>query len=98
MTGPESTIRPWWLRLRALVEPALLIVTVAALVLGGIAWLVGWRAVADGCWVAGTVAAVVPALVWVIVALRRGRAGVDLHRGAVAGAAPCRWASIWPAR
>ena len=58
VTGPESTIRPWWLRLRALVEPALLIVTVAALVLGGIAWLFGWRAVADGCWVAGTLAAV----------------------------------------
>ena len=78
MTGAESVTRPWWRRLRSLVEPTLLIVTVAALVLGGIAWLIGWRAVADGCWVAGTLTAVVPALVWVLVALRKGRAGVDL--------------------
>ena len=78
MTGSESTARPWWPRLRSLVEPALVVVTVAALVLGGVAWLIGWRAVADGCWVAGTLAAVVPAVVWVIAALRRGRAGVDL--------------------
>ena len=78
MTGPEPTTRPWRQRLRSLVEPGLLIVTVAALVLGGIAWLIGWRGVADGCWAAGTLTAVVPALVWVIVALRRGRAGVDL--------------------
>ena len=78
MTDPEPTARRWWLRLRSLVEPTLLVVTVAALVLGGIAWLIGWRAVADGCWVAGTLVAVVPALVWVVVSLRRGRAGVDL--------------------
>ena len=45
---------------------------------GGIAWLVGWRAVADWCWIAGTVTAVVPAVVWVLAALRRGRVGVDL--------------------
>jgi hypothetical protein len=56
----------------------LLVVTVAALTLGAIAWILGWRAVADACWAAGTLAAVVPALVWVIAALRRGRAGVDL--------------------
>lgn len=78
MTGSESTARRWWLRLRPLVEPALLVVTVSALVLGGVAWLLSWPAVADGCWVAGTLVAVVPALVWVIAALRRGRAGVDL--------------------
>lgn len=64
--------------MRPLVEPALLVVTVSALVLGGVAWLLSWPAVADGCWVAGTLVAVVPALVWVIAALRRGRAGVDL--------------------
>ena len=34
--------------------------------------------VAQGCWIAGTVLAVVPALVWVLVALRRGRVGVDV--------------------
>jgi hypothetical protein len=78
VTGSESTARPSWPRLRSLVEPALVVVTVAALVLGGVARLIGWRAVADGCWVAGTLAAVVPAVVWVVVSLRRGRAGVDL--------------------
>ena len=45
---------------------------------GGIAWLAGAPQVADGCWIAGTVLAVLPALVWVLVALRRGRFGVDL--------------------
>lgn len=65
-------------RFRSLLEPALVVVTLTALVLGGIAWLIGWRAVADGCWVVGTLAAVVPAVAWVVVALRRGRAGVDL--------------------
>ena len=52
--------------------------TVGALVSGGIAWLTGWRTVADGCWIAGTLVAVVPAVLWVLAALRRGRAGVDL--------------------
>ena len=66
------------MRLRRLVEPALVAVTVAALATGGIAWLAGWRAVADWCWIAGTVTAVVPAVVWVLAALRRGRVGVDL--------------------
>ena len=78
MTVPKPTDRQWWLRPRSLVEPALVVVTVAALTLGAVAWLVGWRAVADGCWAAGTLAALVPALVWVVVSLRRGRAGVDL--------------------
>ncbi len=61
-----------------MLEPALVVVTVAALVVGGIAWLLGWRAVANGCWVFGTLCAVVPAVVWVLASLRRGRAGVDL--------------------
>ena len=68
----------WAMRLRRLVEPALVAVTVAALATGGIAWLAGWRAVADWCWIAGTVTAVVPAVVWVLAALRHGRVGVDL--------------------
>ena len=68
----------WVMRLRRLVEPALVAVTVAALAAGGIAWLAGWRAVADWCWIAGTVTAVVPAVVWVLAALRHGRVGVDL--------------------
>ena len=59
-------------------EPILVASTVGTLAAGGIAWLVGWHAVADGFWIAGTLVAVVPAVVWVVVALRRGRAGVDL--------------------
>ena len=38
----------------------------------------GWRALADGCWIAGTAVAVVPAVVWMLGALRGGRLGVDL--------------------
>jgi heavy metal translocating P-type ATPase len=66
------------MRLRPLVEPALVVVTVSALAAGGIAWLAGWRSVADWCWIAGTVVALVPAVIWVLAALRRGRVGVDL--------------------
>ncbi|MGO9352879.1 MAG: heavy metal translocating P-type ATPase, partial [Mycobacterium sp.] len=50
----------------------------AALAAGGISWLAGWRAVADGCWIVATVGALVPALVWLLADLRRGRVGVDL--------------------
>ncbi len=78
MTAAPPTARTSLKRLRSLLEPALVVVTVAALLLGGIAWLIGCRAVADWCWVAGTLSAVVPAVVWVVVALHRGRAGVDL--------------------
>lgn len=78
MTATPPTPGTSLKRLRSLLEPGLVVATVAALLLGGIAWLIGWRAVANGCWVAGTLAAVVPAVAWVVVALRRGRAGVDL--------------------
>lgn len=81
MTDSEQARQPWLARLgglRSLVEPALVVITVAALVLGAIAWFVGWRDVADGCWVAGTLVAVVPALAWLVVALRHRRAGVDV--------------------
>ena len=60
------------------IEPSLVILTVGALTAGGIAWLAGWRQLADVCWIAGTLVAVVPAMVWVVAALRRGRVGVDL--------------------
>jgi heavy metal translocating P-type ATPase len=60
------------------VEPALLAVTTTLLVAGVVAWLLERDAVADGCWAAGTAVAVVPAVAWVVAALRRGRAGVDL--------------------
>ena len=49
-----------------------------ALAAGGIAWLAGSHHVADACWIAGTFVAVIPASVWVLAALRRGRFGVDL--------------------
>ena len=83
--GTDSATVRWLSRRRPLIEPALVVLTVGAFAGGGIAWLVGWRDVADGCWIVGTLLAVVPALVWVLVALRRGRARRGPHRGA------CRW-------
>ena len=65
-------------RLARLIGPVLVGVTVGALALGGIAWLAGLRRLADGCWVAGTLVALAPAVVWVLAALRRGRVGVDV--------------------
>ncbi|WP_204286319.1 heavy metal translocating P-type ATPase [Microbispora amethystogenes] len=59
-------------------EQAFLVATGGALVGGGAAWLAGATAVADGFWTAGTAVAVVPAVVWVAAAVRKGRAGVDL--------------------
>ncbi|WP_235096227.1 heavy metal translocating P-type ATPase [Streptomyces sp. A1-5] len=59
-------------------DPILLSATTVALVAGGIAWLTGRGALADACWAGGTVIAVVPAVAWVVDALRRGRVGVDL--------------------
>ncbi|MGW4060813.1 heavy metal translocating P-type ATPase [Amycolatopsis sp. NPDC004747] len=65
-----------WLRRRA--EPALVVVTVGALLAGGVGRLAGAGGFADVCWVTGTVVAVVPAVWWVVAALRQKRAGVDL--------------------
>ncbi|MFF4505056.1 heavy metal translocating P-type ATPase [Streptomyces sp. NPDC001401] len=59
-------------------EPVLLGVTAAALTAGGVAWLAGAGGLADLLWGLGTVSAVVPAVAWVLAALRRGHAGVDL--------------------
>ncbi|MFB7461894.1 heavy metal translocating P-type ATPase [Streptomyces sp. NPDC056224] len=59
-------------------EPVLLTVTAAALTGGGIAWLVGAHRLSDLFWALGTVVAIVPAVVWVLAAVRRGHAGVDL--------------------
>jgi len=65
-------------RAALLVEPGLVIITVGALAGGVVAWLAGWSRVADGFWIAGTVTALIPALVWVASAVRRHRAGVDV--------------------
>jgi heavy metal translocating P-type ATPase len=58
-------------------EPALLVLTVGALATGGLARAFGLDGLAAGCWAAGTVVAVVPAIGWVVIGLRRGQAGVD---------------------
>lgn len=52
--------------------------SIAALAVGGIAWLTGSPQLADACWMAGTFSAIIPASLWVVAALRRGRFGVDL--------------------
>ncbi|MGW7404093.1 heavy metal translocating P-type ATPase [Streptomyces sp. NPDC054833] len=59
-------------------EPILLIVTSAALAAGGALWLIGATDLADLCWALGTLAAIGPAVGWVLAALRHGHAGVDL--------------------
>ncbi len=64
--------------LRRWAEPALLAVTLAALVAGGAAWLAGDATAAGYCWLAGTLSALPPALAWLVAALRRRQAGVDL--------------------
>ncbi|MEV5837588.1 heavy metal translocating P-type ATPase [Nocardia sp. NPDC052112] len=70
--------RPWVARLSGWLEPALVVVTVAALAVGAVLWVFGLRGAADGLWIAATVAAFVPALFWMIAALVKGRTGVDL--------------------
>ncbi|MFF3890104.1 heavy metal translocating P-type ATPase [Streptomyces sp. NPDC001914] len=59
-------------------ESMLLAVTAAALSAGGVAWMVGATALADLFWGLGTVAAVVPAVGWVLASLRHGDVGVDV--------------------
>jgi hypothetical protein len=60
------------------VEPLLLAVTAVALVAGGVCRLAGSPGLADVCWGLGTVAAVLPAVGWVLADLRRGHGGVDV--------------------
>ncbi|HET9171050.1 MAG TPA: heavy metal translocating P-type ATPase [Actinospica sp.] len=65
-------------RAKRWVEPALLALTAAALAAGGVSWWAGDHDAARVCWAVGTVAAIVPSVVWVVAALRRGHAGVDV--------------------
>lgn len=88
------TFQTWLSRRRSLVEPALVVLTVSALGVGGMAWLAGWRALADRCWIAGTVVAAAPAVWWVVAALRRGRLGVRCFHWS----GHCGCASIWRER
>ncbi|MFF4881282.1 heavy metal translocating P-type ATPase [Streptomyces nigra] len=78
MNPSHHIARPGRLVSAASLEPALLIVTTAAVTAGGIAWLAGAGGLADLLWGVGTVSAVVPAVGWVLSALRRGHAGVDV--------------------
>ena len=77
-SSTRSGARSWADRLSAWPGPALVVVTVAPLVIGALLWLLGLRDVADGFWIAATVTAFVPALYWMIATLVKGRAGVDL--------------------
>ncbi|MFD8479334.1 heavy metal translocating P-type ATPase [Kitasatospora sp. NPDC059673] len=60
------------------IEPVLLGAITLATAVGLIAWAAGAHGFADRCWIVATAAAIAPALMWVVQALRRGRAGVDL--------------------
>lgn len=73
-----ATGRRRWVRPVHWAGPVLVAATVGALTAGGIAWVAGARRVADGCWIAGTLVAAIPAVAWVLAALRRRRVGVDL--------------------
>src|SRR5690349_4982092 len=76
--GGMTSLRQCAARWRAWTDPALAVVTVGALAAGGIAWLTGWRTAAELSWLVGTLIAVVPATLWLVAALLRGRVGVDL--------------------
>ncbi|MCD2104633.1 hypothetical protein O4214_14710 [Rhodococcus erythropolis] len=73
-----SLIRDLFQRLTTKAESLLLIATVSVLAGGVLAWSLDQRAVADGMWALGTIAALLPAGWWVVDGLRRGRAGVDV--------------------
>lgn len=78
MRSADADAKPAILHLRALFEPALLVLTIVAFAAGCVAWLTSRADTAQILWAAGTVIAVIPAAAWVLMALRRGRVGVDL--------------------
>ena len=59
-------------------EVLLLVVAVAGLAGGAIAHVAGAPSVGDGLWAATTAIALVPAVAWVVIALRQHRVGVDV--------------------
>ncbi|QBJ94617.1 heavy metal translocating P-type ATPase [Rhodococcus sp. ABRD24] len=65
-------------RARAAIVPTLLTLTVGALATGIVAVLLGEDGVADIAWATGTVVALIPAVGWVVAAVRRRSVGVDL--------------------
>ncbi|MBF6235037.1 heavy metal translocating P-type ATPase [Nocardia farcinica] len=70
-TVPRPHVPAW-------LAPALPAATGAGLLAGLVLWALGLRSAADGCWLAVTAVAFVPAVGWMIATLRQGRAGVDL--------------------
>ncbi|GGK75246.1 ATPase P [Sphaerisporangium melleum] len=56
---------------------ALLVITVGALAAGGVLYLAGAPRPAGAVWAVGTAVALLPAIWWVVSALRAGRMGVD---------------------
>ena len=69
--GPQQRRAPRW-------ELLLLVAVTAAVVGGGVLWLVGRRGVADALWAAATLAAVIPAIALVVRSLLRRQVGVDV--------------------
>ncbi|MBF4132937.1 heavy metal translocating P-type ATPase [Streptomyces albidoflavus] len=78
LLSDASPVRRRVTAIAAAFESSLLAVTAAALVSGAGAWVAGAPALADLLWALGTLVAVLPAVAWVVAALRQGRAGVDL--------------------
>ncbi|MCC5478333.1 hypothetical protein [Streptomyces barringtoniae] len=70
-------------------EPVLLAVAAAALIAGGISWLMDVGDLAGLCWEVGTLFALVPAVGWVLAALRQGRA-------VWTSSSASRSAALWP--
>ena len=71
--------------------------TLTALGAGAVAWAASSPPVAHACWIAGTVAALVPATWWVLSGLRQGRFGVDIL-AVMSLAGSLAVGSIWPGR
>jgi heavy metal translocating P-type ATPase len=65
----------WWREHR---EWALFVVSAALLAAGGIAWLLGADAAANGLWLVGTVLGLVFSIGWMVGSIRRGQLSVDV--------------------